>query len=374
MTNGVSKRDYYDVLGVSREADEDEIKRAYRKLALQFHPDRNPGDHEAEERFKEAAEAYEVLHDPEKKRIYDTYGHEGLQGTGFSGFGGFEDIFSSFGDLFEEFFGGGRRRRSGPAPGRDLRYDLEIEFEEAAFGKEVELTIPRQESCQTCEGTGSETGQRETCPTCRGQGQVYQSRGFIRLAATCHQCGGLGQIVTSPCPDCHGQGRVQREKKVMARIPAGVDTGSRLRLRGEGETGRLGGPPGDLYIVIHVRPHAFFEREGNHVICHIPVSMVQAALGAEIDAPTLHGDHKLKIPKGIQNGEVLRFRGQGFPDLRGYSPGDQIMEIQVRTPSNLSKRQKELLEEFAEIEEDKRKKQQKSWAKRASDKVKEALA
>jgi len=368
----MDKRDYYEVLGVNRGADPEEIKKAYRKLALQFHPDRNPGDQEAEERFKEAAEAYEVLRDPEKRRIYDQFGHEGLAGTGFSGFGGFEDIFSAFGDLFDDFFGGSRRRRAGPTRGRDLRYDLEIEFQEAATGKETELIIPRDESCDNCGGSGDMSGGRQTCPTCAGHGQVYQSRGFIRLATTCPRCRGEGRIVTDPCPHCLGRGLVQREKKVQVRIPPGVDTGSRLRLRGEGEAGRLGGPPGDLYVVLHVRPHEFFRREGDHVICQVPISMVEAALGGEVDVPTLDGSRKLKIPKGTQNGDVLRFHGEGFPNLRGFGRGDQLMEIQVQIPTKLTKRQEELLREFAEEEE--KKKNKKSWSQKAREKVKEALA
>ena len=369
------KKDYYEVLGLDRSADADTIKKAYRKLALENHPDRNPGDKEAEERFKEAAEAYEVLHDSEKRRIYDQYGHEGLQGTGFSGFGGFEDIFASFGDLFEDFFGGSRRRRrGGPSPGQDLRYDLEIEFLDAAFGKELEITIPREENCQECDGTGSESGRRETCPSCGGQGQVYQSRGFIRLATTCPHCRGTGHVVSDPCSACRGSGRVTREKVVSLKIPAGVDTGSRLRLRGEGEAGRLGGPPGDLYVVIHVRPHEFFEREGDHVFCRLPVTMVDAALGAEIEVPTLGGARTLKIPKGINSAEQLRFRGEGFPNLRGFGRGDQVIEINVVTPTNLTKQQQELLREFAELEMEKQEKKRKSWTKRAADKVKEALA
>ena len=368
----MSKRDYYEVLGVTRESDSDEVKRAYRQMALKYHPDRNPGDQEAEDLFKEAAEAYEVLQDPEKRRIYDQYGHEGLQGAGFRGFNGFEDVFSSFGDIFEEFFGGGRRRRrTGPSRGSDLRYDLEIDFIEAALGKEVELTIPKEENCSDCNGTGSETGLRQTCSTCGGQGQVYQSRGFIRMATTCPNCEGLGQVVSDPCPGCSGRGRVAVEKKVAVRIPAGVDTGSRLRLRNEGEAGRLGGPQGDLYVVVHVRAHEYFEREGDHVLLHVPISMVDATLGGEVEVPTLEGSRKLKVPKGINTGEVLRFRNEGFPNIRGYGKGDQIMEIQVQTPTNLTKKQVELLREFSALEEEKGKK--KSWAERAAEKVKEAL-
>ncbi|MEW5723691.1 MAG: molecular chaperone DnaJ [Thermodesulfobacteriota bacterium] len=368
-----NKRDYYEVLGVSRDAGPEEIKKAYRQLALKCHPDRNPDDRQAEELFKEAAEAYEVLRDPEKKRIYDQFGHAGLQGTGFSGFSGFEDIFSAFGDLFGDFFGSSRRRRSGPQRGRDLRYDLEIEFLEAAAGKTVEFTIPYEDNCPSCQGSGSADGRLQVCPTCGGQGQVYQSRGFIRLATTCPVCRGQGQVLTDPCPECQGQGRLVRQKTVSAKIPPGVDTGSRLRLRGEGESGRLGGPPGDLFLVIYVKPHDFFEREGDHVICRIPISLVDAALGTEIEVPTLFGSRTLKIPKGTNNGDILRFRGEGFPNLHGYNRGDQIMEIGVLTPTHLSKRQEELLREFAELEKEKKKKNNQSWTKRAAAKVKEAL-
>ncbi|MFH1139913.1 MAG: molecular chaperone DnaJ [Pseudomonadota bacterium] len=368
-----NKRDYYEVLGVNRNAGPDDLKKAYRKLAMENHPDRKPGDKDAEELFKEGAEAYEVLRDPEKRRVYDQYGHDGLRGTGFSGFGGFEDVFSSFGDLFEEFFGGSRRRRQpgGPARGRDLRYDMELGFLDAAFGKDMELNIPRDEDCQTCGGTGSVTGVRQTCSTCGGRGQVYQARGFIQLATSCPTCGGAGQVISDPCPDCRGRGRVEKEKKVSVHVPAGVDTGSRLRLRGEGEPGRQGGPPGDLFVVIHLQPHELFQRDGDHVVFAVPISMVDAALGGEIEVPTLSGAKNLKIPKGVNTGEVLRFRGEGFPNLRGYGRGDQIMEIRVSTPARLTKKQEALLREFAELEKEKN--QKKSWTQKATDMVKEAL-
>jgi molecular chaperone DnaJ len=366
------KRDYYEALGVGREASPEEIKKAYRRIALENHPDRKPGDKAAEETFKEAAEAYSVLQDPDKRRIYDQYGHEGLQGTGFSGFGGFQDIFSSFGDLFEEFFGGGRRRRrGGPTRGRDLRYDLEIDFLDAATGKEVNLDIPREENCITCEGTGSINGLRQTCTTCGGQGRVFQNKGFIRMATTCPTCGGSGQMVTDPCSECRGTGRQEEVKQVLVKIPPGVDTGSRLRLRGEGEAGRMGGEHGDLYVVIHLKPHDFFERERDHVICRVPISMVDAALGGEVEVPTMYGSKHLKIPKGANTGDVLRFRGDGFPNIRGYGQGDQIMEVIVSTPTKLTKRQEELLREFDEIE--KQKGEKKSFMEKAADFVKEAL-
>jgi len=368
----VNKPDYYEVLGVARDADTEEIKKVYRKLALKYHPDRNPGDKEAEEKFKEAAEAYEVLHDPEKRQLYDQFGHEGLQGAGFQGFHGFEDIFSSFSDIFDDFFGTGRRRsRSWSVPGQDLRYDLEIDFEDVATGKEIELRIPRLEICSACEGSGARSGTRpQICPTCQGLGQVNQTRGFFRLSTTCPRCGGQGKVINDPCPECQGRGRVEQEKVVSLRIPPGVDTGSRLRLHGEGEAGGQGGPNGDLYVVIHVRPHEFFEREGDHIICRIPVSMADATLGAQIEVPTLNGNRKLAIPKGTQNGEVLSLKGAGFPSLRGRGRGDQIMEIKVLTPVDLTKRQEGLLKEFALLEQEKKKR---SWMDKAADKVKEAL-
>jgi len=397
----VEKRDYYEILGLGREASSEELKKAYRKLALQYHPDRNPGDPEAEEHFKEAAEAYEVLHDPEKRQLYDQFGHAGLQGTGFQGFRGFDDIFSSFTDIFEDFFGNGRRSRANrPAAGRDLRYDLTLDFIDAAKGREMELAVPRLETCEECGGAGTTSGSGpQVCSTCQGSGQVYQTRGFFRLGTTCPTCRGQGQIIVDPCPSCRGEGRVRQERKVLLRVPPGVDTGSRLLLRGEGEGGHLGGPRGDLYVVIHVKPHDFFEREGDHVLCRIPVSMVDAALGAEIEVPTLlDGSQKLAVPKGTQSGRMLHFKGMGFPHLRGVGRGDQIMEVQVLTPTNLTRRQEELLREFAndgrsdrnasKSDEDeprpdedkpkktagrKRSKKKQSWVGKAADMVKEAL-
>jgi molecular chaperone DnaJ len=371
----VDKRDYYEILGLGRDAADEDIKKAYRQLALKYHPDRNPGDKEAEENFKEAAEAYEVLRDHEKKQLYDQFGHEGLQGAGFKGFGGFDDIFSSFSDIFEDFFGASRRRsRNGPLAGRDLRYDLEIDFLDAYHGKTTELEIPRMETCESCSGQGthSERGP-EICPTCQGQGQVFQSKGFFQLSTTCPRCRGEGQIITDPCPDCHGQGRVQQQKTVSLRIPPGVDTGSRLRLRGEGEAGQRGGPSGDLYVVIYLKPHGFFEREGDHVFCRIQASMVDAALSNEIEVPSLEGSRPLFIPKGTQTGKILRFKGAGFPSLRGRGNGDQIMEIQVQVPTKLSDRQIELLKEFAELEGKKNNSKKHSWIDKAAEKVKEAL-
>ena len=348
-----AKRDYYEILGVDHNAGEDAIKARYRKLALKYHPDRNPGDKEAEERFKEAAEAYEVLRDSEKRNIYDHYGHQGLQGTGFSGFRGFEDIFSSFSDIFENFFGFGTGRRSGTASrrGADLRYDLTISFMDAAFGVETEIEIEKLESCPTCRATGCEPGTYpEDCRACGGTGQISRTQGFFSIRTTCPHCRGEGRSISRPCPDCRGIGQVERRKKVSAKIPAGVDTGSRLRLAGEGESGTRGGPPGDLYVFVNVKPHDFFERNNNDIICQVPISFVQAALGADIDVPTLTGEKKLRIPKGTQPGEVFRFKGEGIPSLRGYGRGDQIMQVLVKTPTGLTKKQETLLKEFARLE------------------------
>lgn len=348
-----TKRDYYEILGVDRNSDEDQIKASYRKLALKYHPDRNPGDKEAEEQFKEAAEAYEVLRDPEKRNIYDHYGHKGLQGTGFSGFRGFEDIFSSFSDIFEDFFGfgTGRRSRTAARRGADLRYDLAISFMDAAFGVDTEIEIEKLENCPTCETTGCEPGTHpEDCRQCGGFGQISRTQGFFSIRTTCPHCRGEGRTISHPCPECRGTGRVERIKKVSVKIPAGVDTGSRLRLIGEGESGTRGGPPGDLYVFINVKPHHFFERNNNDIICQVPISFVQAALGADINVPTLTGEKKLRIPKGTQPGEVFRFKGEGIPSLRGHGRGNQIIQVLVKTPTGLTKKQEALLKEFGALE------------------------
>jgi molecular chaperone DnaJ len=348
-----TQRDYYEILGVGRDADQAQIKASYRKLALKYHPDRNRGDKKAEEKFKEAAEAYEVLRDPQKRSIYDQYGHEGLQGTGFSGFRGFEDIFSSFGDIFEDFFGfgTGRRSRTAARRGADLRYDMSVDFMDAAFGVETEIEIQKLEGCLTCDATGCEPGTSpENCSHCGGSGQMSRSQGFFSIRTTCPFCGGQGRTIPNPCGECRGTGQVERKKKVAVKIPAGVDTGSRLRLTGEGESGVRGGPPGDLYIYVHVKPHEFFRRNNSDVICQVPISFVQAALGDEIEVPTLNGDKRLKIPKGTQPGEVFRFKGEGIPSLRSHNRGDQIIQVLVKTPTNLNKKQETLLKEFAKLE------------------------
>ncbi len=349
-----NKRDYYEILGVGRDAAEGDLKSAYRKLALQYHPDRNPGDREAEEKFKEAAEAYEVLRDVRKRKIYDQYGHQGLEGNGFSGFGGFEDIFSSFGDIFEDFFGfGGRQRsqRSRAQRGNDLRYDLSITFMEAAFGVEHEIDVEKMTRCPACEGNGCEPGTRmETCSQCGGRGQASRTQGFFTVSTTCPSCNGLGQTIPHPCSKCKGRGQVLERKKVMLKIPGGVDTGSRLRLTGEGEAGSFGGPPGDLYVFIHVEPHEFFKRDNSDIICRIPISFVQAALGDKIKVPTLTDEKEFQIPRGTQHGTVFRLKGEGFPSLKTRHRGDLLIQVNVKTPTNLNKKQEALLKEFAKIE------------------------
>jgi len=351
----MQKKDYYDVLGVSHDAGEEDIKKAYRKLAMKHHPDRNPGDREAEERFKEAAEAYEVLRDREKRDIYDRYGHDGLAGTGFRGFSGFEDIFSSFGDLFEEFFGFGARtgRRTRTKKGNSLRYDLEITLEEAFAGKEEEVSFKKWISCEGCHGSGMKPGsERKACASCGGRGQIFRSQGFFQISTTCPACGGEGRIVVDPCVECSGKGKLRMDRKITLRIPPGVDTGSQLRLQGEGEAGENGGPPGDLFVVIHVRDHDFFKREGDHLLCEIPVSFVQAALGNVIPIPVLgnEGSEDLHVPPGTQAGDILTLPGHGMPSLQKAKRGDLYIRVSVKIPKKLTSSQKELLEEFARSE------------------------
>lgn len=350
----MGKQDYYEVLGVSRQAEEEEIKKAYRKLALKYHPDRNPGKKEAEEYFKEAAEAYEVLHDPQKRRMYDTYGHEGLQGSGFSGFHGFEDIFSSFGDIFQDFFfgfGGSSRTQTASQPGNDLLYDMTLSFEEAVFGVEKEIQVQTFVECDRCSGSGAEPGTKETtCPMCQGSGQVVQSQGFFRISTTCSRCHGAGRVLVSPCSHCRGQGRVKQPKRVEVKVPAGVDTGTRLRLRGEGESGYRGGLSGDLYVRLNVKPHESFERDGDNLYGKVAISFVQAALGDQVEVSTLDGKKTIHIQAGTQPGSVIRFPGDGVPRLRGNGRGDFFFEVQVKIPARLSPRQEELLRELMEIE------------------------
>ena len=351
-----TKRDYYEILGVSRDADGDEIKRAYRHTALKYHPDRNPGDKEAEESFKEAAEAYEVLSDREKREIYDLYGHEGLRGTGLTGFGGFEDIFSSFGDIFDGFFGfggrGSRRRRA--RRGNDLRYDLELTLEEAYTGKEEDIVFEKWEPCDTCGGSGIAPGSKPAiCPNCQGRGETVHSQAFFQIRTTCSTCNGAGEVITDPCTRCKGKGRVKAEKRVLVKIPPGVDTGLKLRVEGEGENGENGGPPGDLFVVIYVKEHDFFVRDGDNLRCQAAVSFVDAALGSEISIPVIDDSEQRQvvIPEGTQPGEIIKLKGCGMPSLRrARQRGDLFVQVMVKTPTNLSQRQCELLMEFGELE------------------------
>lgn len=350
----VTKRDYYEVLGVSRTATDVEIKSAYRKLALKYHPDRNPGDHSAEEKFKESAEAYSVLADPDKRHLYDRYGHAGLGGAATGGFDpnvftGFEDILGGLGDIFGfgDAFGGGRRR-GGVQRGADLRYDLEISFDEAAKGTETTIQIPRQEACETCSGTGAAPGTKATtCPQCHGRGQLRYQQGFFTVARTCGQCRGTGSVVSKPCSTCKGSGRVQKERKLTVRVPAGIATGQRLRLTGEGEAGGPGGPAGDLYVVIHVQEHPFFHRDGNDLHCEVPLNFSTIALGGEIRIPTLEGAEPFKVPEGTESGQAFRLRGRGMPDVGGRGRGDLFVTVKVITPKKLTREQKKLLEQLA---------------------------
>lgn len=354
MARMAEKRDYYEVLNVKKNAGKEEIKKAYRKLAMKYHPDRNPDDKTAEEKFREAAEAYDVLSDDTKRQKYDQFGHAGLGGGGFDGgaaYRDFQDIFGGFGDIFEEFFGGGGRRSSSRARrGDSLRYDLEITLDEAYSGTEKEIEIPRQEQCDTCSGSGCAKGyEPEICPQCGGTGQIHVTQGFFSISRPCNRCGGQGKTIKNPCVSCHGSGLRMKERKVKVKVPAGSMTGLKLKMAGEGESGVNGGPPGDLYIVISVQPHPIFERDGENLICEIPISITQAALGAEINVPTLTESVNMKIPPGTQTGKVFKLNGKGMPNLRGYGHGDQLVRVFVETPTKLNARQRELLEEFAEI-------------------------
>ena len=355
-----SKRDYYEVLGVARTANEQEVKSAYRRLAIKYHPDKNPGNTEAEEKFKEAAEAYSILSDADQRRRYDRFGHAGVSssaagagaGWGAPGFGGIEDI---LGDLFGfgDVFGGraGSARRSAAQRGADLRYDLEIALEDAANGMTAQLRIPRLETCEVCKGSGAKAGtEPEICQTCSGGGQVRYQQGFFSVARTCSTCRGTGKIIKSPCETCEGAGRTEREKTMEVKIPAGVETGSRLRIAGEGEAGTQGGQNGDLYVVIHVAEHQSFERQGSNLYSSVPVTFAQAALGAQVNVKTLDGQYDLKIPAGTQTGTVFRVKGQGMPVLGGRGRGDLFVAVTVVTPTTLTREQRKLLEQLAEVE------------------------
>jgi molecular chaperone DnaJ len=355
-----NKRDYYAVLGLTREATEEDLKKAYRKLAMKFHPDRNPDDKTAEEKFKEAKEAYEVLTDPKKRAAYDQFGHAGVDGmagmgrggTGPEGFGGFAD---AFGDIFGEIFGQGRGARGagGMFRGADLRYNLELSLEEAAFGTEAKIRIPTLEQCATCHGSGAKPGtQAKTCGTCGGRGEVRVSQGFFSIQQTCPTCHGGGKVVTDPCATCDGAGRIRKHKTLSVKIPAGVDQDDRIRLGGEGEAGVNGGPNGDLYVVVQLKPHAVFQREGADLHCEMPISFCVAALGGEIEIPTLDGQAKIRIPAETQTGQVFRLRNKGIRPVRGSVTGDLYCHVAVETPVNLTGRQKELLREFEQISQD----------------------
>jgi molecular chaperone DnaJ len=369
----LAKRDFYEILGVSRDADEESLKKAYRAVAMRDHPDRNPDDPDAEERFKAASEAYAILSDPEKRAAYDRFGHAGVgagaPGGGQGGFqdfgdlGGFTDIFDDlFGDIFGGRRGGGGQRRGRGQRGADLRYNLEIDLTDVVAGFESKIKIPKMRPCETCTGSGAQPGtQPERCSACGGMGQRVLQQGFFRVSRPCDACGGAGEIIRDRCTDCRGQGRVEGQQAISVRIPAGVDEGTRLRLTGEGEAGIAGGASGDLYVVISIKRSEFFEREGPDLHCEIPVTMVQASLGAEIDVPTLEGKVKLKVPEGTQSGKILRLRGKGLPTLRSSSRGDQLLHIFVETPTRLTNKQRELLETFAEETDSKVSPQHKSF-------------
>lgn len=347
-------KDYYQVLGVGREASGDEMKKAYRSLAMQFHPDRNSGDKGSEERFKEINEAYSVLSDPKKRANYDQFGTaEGVgAGAGFGGFGGFESAFGDiFEDVFGDFFGGisGKRTKRRSARGNDLRYDLEITLEEAAFGTDKEIEVNRWHTCEKCSGSGSKSGRQATCSECNGSGQLRFQQGFFVVSKTCGRCKGEGSVITDPCGSCHGQGRIKKTSAVNVKIPPGVDSNLRLKMSGEGEPGRNGGPQGDLYIVIDVKPHDFFEREEMDIYYELPLTFPQAVLGTEVEVPTLDGTYKLKIPAGTQARDTLRIKGKGIPRLGGRSRGDQVAVIKLVVPRKISQRQKELIEEFEKL-------------------------
>ncbi|MFV8833694.1 molecular chaperone DnaJ [Aquisalimonas sp.] len=347
----MAQRDYYEILGLQKNASDDEIKKAYRKLAMKYHPDRNPDDEDAEVRFKEVKEAYEVLADPQKRAAYDQFGHAGVDGGmggGARGGGGasFSDIFS---DVFGDIFGGGGGRGGRMFRGADLRYNLDLSLEEAVFGKEATLNIPTWSTCSACDGKGQADGKApETCPTCQGHGDVRVQQGFFSIQQTCPRCGGTGAIVTDPCGSCGGDGRIEETKELNVKIPAGVDTGDRIRLSGEGEPGERGGPPGDLYVQVMVREHPIFTRDGANLRCTVPINVVTAALGGELEVPTLEGRVNLRIPPGTQTGKTFKIRGKGVKPVRGGAQGDLLCRVQVETPVNLTREQKELLQRFGE--------------------------
>jgi molecular chaperone DnaJ len=379
----MAKRDYYEVLGVERNASEEDLKKAYRKLAVKYHPDKNPGDKTAEEKFKELGEAYEALSDPQKRAAYDQYGHAAFDpraragaGPAWSG-GGFHDPFEIFrevfgsrgtGSLFEEIFGEAARDPSGAQRGSDLRYDMQITFEEAVSGCEKEVSLTKPEMCDACRGTGAESGSGvKLCPHCGGRGQVVSSRGIFSIAQTCPRCEGAGRVVERPCRVCRGAGRKEKASKVKLRIPPGVDTGTRLRSAGNGESGVHGGPAGDLYVVLHVKPHELFERDGDDLLCEVPISFVQAALGAELEVPTIDGAAHIRIPAGTQTGTVFRLKGKGVRNVQGYGVGDLLARVVVEVPTRLNTAQRAKLEEFASLCDPNVNPRSKSFFERARD-------
>ncbi len=370
----MQKNDYYNVLGVKRNAGQEDIKRAYRKIALKFHPDKNPGNKKAEERFKAAAEAYEVLGDQEKRKRYDQFGHEGLSGVETRGFGSFDDIFDAFGDvfgggsIFEEFFGGRSRTKSGRR-GASLRCDIVLDFTEVATRAEKVIEITKRNVCEECRGTGARKGTSPvSCPYCRGKGEVHQKQGFFTLRTACPKCHGKGKIIETPCHRCNGNGLYPKKSKIKVQVPAGIEDGTRLRIAGQGEPGENGAPSGDLYCDIHIRPHPIFARHDSEVICEFPITFTQAALGSEIDVPTISGRFvKVKVPRGIQNGDILPVKGEGFPHVRGYGRGDLLVHIIIEIPAKLTSKQEQLLREFAELEHKNVLPKQKSFFRKVKD-------
>ncbi|MCW8855602.1 MAG: molecular chaperone DnaJ [Gammaproteobacteria bacterium] len=347
----MSKRDYYEVLGVSRDVNEADLKKAYRRMAMKFHPDKNQDNPQAEEKFKEAKEAYDILSDAQKRAAYDQYGHAGVDASaaGAGGFGGGSNFSDIFGDVFGDIFGGGGQGRNRAYRGSDLRYNMELSLEDAVFGTSVKIKIPTLVGCKTCDGSGAKKGsQPTTCNTCGGTGQVRIQQGFFSVQQTCPHCHGQGKVIKDPCGTCHGQGRVEERKTLSVKVPAGVDNGDRIRLSGEGEAGENGGPPGDLYVHMHVKPHQIFERDGSNLLCQVPISVATAALGGELEVPTLNGRIKLKIPSETQTGKLFRIKGKGVNPVRGGATGDLICKVVVETPVKLTSRQKELLRELDE--------------------------